>query len=222
MRRLSLLFLAFLPLPALAAVPTVTITRTLSAPDGTRPATGTIRATLGPAVGVYLDGQTTVAVSGSATGAIVSGVATITLTPTDVLSPAGLLYAVTIASDKPRLSWSETWQVASSGAVTRLSVAPGITVPPVVTYGLDAALNGKPCAVPAVASDTGRIYGCVGGVYSASSLYTSATVPAPGPAWLGRSILVHDSGQPMQELICLLAADGSYTWCLRASAAPSL
>ena len=174
MRRL-LILLALAPLPALAAVPTVTITRTLSAPDGTRPATGTIRAVLGPAVGVYLDGQATVAVSGSATGAVVSGVATITLTPTDVLSPSGLLYSVTIATDKPRLSWSETWQVSSAGAVTRLSVAPGVTVPPVVTYGLDAALAGKACAVPAVASDTGRIYGCVGGAYVAATLYATAS-----------------------------------------------
>lgn len=87
--------------------------------------------------------------------------------------------------------------------------------------GID--LNGD--GVPDLTTDaTGApvFHGRADSVGDSSSLYTSATVPAPGPAWLGRSILVHDYGQPMQELICLLAADGSYTWCLRASAAPSL
>ena len=175
MRRTLSVILALLPAPALAALPAVTVTRTLSAPDGTRPQSGTIRATLGPVAATYSgDGQTTV-VSGSVVGTVSAGVATITLAPNAALTPAGTIYAVSVSSDKPRLSWSETWQVSSAGAVTRLSVAPGVTVPPVVSYGLDAALAGKACAVPAVASDTGRIYGCVGGAYVAATLYATAS-----------------------------------------------
>ncbi|MCE5246663.1 hypothetical protein LLG88_07050, partial [bacterium] len=60
MRRILSVLLALLPAPALAALPAVTITRTLSAPDGTRPQSGTIRATLGPVAATYSgDGQTT-------------------------------------------------------------------------------------------------------------------------------------------------------------------
>ncbi|MEN6633551.1 MAG: hypothetical protein ABFD84_14055, partial [Candidatus Polarisedimenticolia bacterium] len=175
MRRILYAILALLPMPALAALPAVTITRTLSAPDGTRPQSGTIRATLGPVAATYSgDGQTTV-VSGSVVGTVSAGVATITLAPNDVLTPSGTIYAVSVSSDKPRLSWSETWSVASSGAVTRIGVAPGVTLPPTVVYGLDAALSGAACSAPAVASDTGRIYGCTAGNYVAGTLYASAS-----------------------------------------------
>lgn len=121
--------------PALAGVETTTINGKVFLPSGAAATGGTLSASLNQA-GSTLDGSTQVAIQGATAGTIGGdGTVSLVVVPNDAITPSGTYYNVTIKTTGPVVSsWTEKWRVATSpdpvniGAVTKLQVAPGITV----------------------------------------------------------------------------------------------
>lgn len=204
MRKLALLALSLLAGPAWAALPSVTITGNVLMPDGvSAPSSGRITCRLSQA-GSALDGGTSMRLASEWTTALgAGGAVSFTLVPNDQIMPSGTAYICTIQVRSPALtsaflSWSETWQLASSpnpiaiGAVPRLNVIPGVAV------GL----------VPATSTVTG-------GIRLTNDLGGTAT--APTVARFGGTILagvcndVTDDTAAIQAAIDAMASAGSGT-----------
>ena len=140
-----------LALPAWAAVETTTIEGTVYTPDGVVVGGGTITCTLSQAASVD-DSGSTARVAASIRATIdASGETSFVLIPNDAITPNGTYYtcrfATTGSSATQRASWTEKWSVTTTpdpvdlGSVTRLDVAPGITVGDYVQYD-DTAPSG--------------------------------------------------------------------------------
>lgn len=135
-RSAILLVLAMAIAAATAAVETTTINGTWLLPDSSPAEGGQIIAQLSTS-GTAPDGAGTVAVSGYTLGTIdAAGTVAITLIPNDVITPSGTHYIVRIKTEGPQVtSVTEKWQIDTSpdpisvGSVTRLDVAPGLSVP---------------------------------------------------------------------------------------------
>ncbi len=116
------------------AVPLVQINGKVLLPDGST-AAGIITAELSQS-GSVLDGATSQKVAAQSYGTIgADGTVTLSLVPNDAITPSGTSYLVTLRYGPAVVR--EIWQLASApnpiniGAVPRLNVVPGVTVPPV-------------------------------------------------------------------------------------------
>jgi len=122
-------------------VDTTTIAGKVILPDGTAAAGGKVAATLA-LPGSVTDPATSegerVAGRYSGTIAATGDITGLALVPNDIISPAGTYYLVQFTITDPsssRTSWTEKWSVTSApdpidiGAVARLEVAPGLSLP---------------------------------------------------------------------------------------------
>ena len=141
MRRFALLAQLSV-LPAFAAVETTTVNGKVVLSDGSAATAGSITCTLSTP-GTALDGSTSQRVAGSDTATIGSDgtITGLTLVPNDAITPTGTTYKCAFNVSSPRrVSWDETWSVATSpdpvnvGSITRYNVAPGITAGSFLLY----------------------------------------------------------------------------------------
>lgn len=165
---------------ALGALPTVAIQGRVQTPDGTALTSGIIRCSLSQPASV-LDGATSQRVASAASTTLAAdGTVTWALVPNDVMTPAGTAYSCTIAGIAAGrgVSWTETWQLASTpspisiGAIPRLSTAPpvaGSYVGTAPSYTATAASGS-----PAFLSNSGA-YWCFEPTCAAARLSWSGT-----------------------------------------------
>jgi hypothetical protein len=178
MRRavVGVLVLLFASFVAWAAPSTTTVAFRVVTPSGTNVTAGTITAELSQP-GTVADGATAVAVGLKSTSAITGTGFTLALVPNANITPAGTYYKVTVQTTAPTWgSWSEKWQIPSSGtpidsaSVVRLQVAPGITTGPFVKWTISTPVGSCSAADPAYYGvDTGANCRCVAGSWNCST-----------------------------------------------------
>lgn len=141
------------------AVPTVSITGHVLAPDGSAPTSGHITAKLS-APGSTLDGAESVRVAAEVTEDLgTGGTLSFGLVPNDAITPSGTYYLVTYIvglANGRRVQWAEKWQLTSDdlaldiGAVPRLDAIPGLSI--AATFAT-AAIQADVAAAAAAAAD---------------------------------------------------------------------
>lgn len=140
MRRIALFLSAlfFVASTAYALVlPVVTVNGAVATPDGSTPSAGTIVCTLSQAASATTGGGVSDRVASRTTGTIgAAGAVTMTIVANDIMTPAGTSYSCRFTITAPiSATWNEIWYVTSSpstvnvGAITRLNVVPGLTLP---------------------------------------------------------------------------------------------
>lgn len=218
-------FLALLSLaafPALGAVPTVTVTGHVLAPNGASyGATGSITCTIQPVSGSATDAATgkservgvapyslILAADGTVTGALV---------PNDLISPSGTVYFCQISlNTTPRRQWSETWDLSGNretvdiGAISRPLVAP---VPPVGLPGppksfLASNGVGGAEAVPGTSWDSSQVsIRALNGARNAASFATGGNGTSGSP-WTGWTAALATGGEVVFQRGQVFAATG--------------
>jgi len=148
---------ALVAIPVIAAPVTTPVSFVIYTPSGAPITSGTISAELS-AAGTTADGASVVQVAAKVTASITGAGFTLNLVPNDRISPANTYYKISVQTSAPVFSQrAELWQVPYSatslnaGGITRLNLAPGISVGPFAYYV--AADPSGAC----LASDPGRI-----------------------------------------------------------------
>lgn len=208
----------------LAAVPTVTVTGKVLAPDGGAPLSGSVTCRLTTAASA-LDGVTMQAVAGEVTATLgVGGTISMALVPNDAMTPTGTRYTCTYQATMPngrRVQWARQWQVASSPATQDVGSVP------VPLYPLGACM---PAATPRLTPPGGYIYGptsisMASGTPASSTYYTTN---GDAPTWLSNAYLSPVTISSTTTVKAVAYAPGfsssgtsSETYSLQALAAPT-
>ncbi len=199
-----------------AAVETTTVNGKIVTPDGVVVTSGKIAAFLSDP-GTTPDTGTAESqrVSAKASGTVAAtGDVSITLVPNDAITPSGTYYTVRFTIRQPiRASWVERWSVTTSpdpidiGDVTRLDVAPGITVGNFVRY-VDTEPTGSCTSAdtPRITTDTDAWCKCVSDSWSCEVITGGG---GGGSSTLGGLTDVDETGADLGEA---LVSDGDGTW----------
>ena len=164
-----------------AAVETTTVQGMVVLPDGQVATKGSLRIQISTS-GSTPDTATAQnqVVSGRFTTQIgVDGSVSFALVPNDAITPSGTFYFVSYSVKSPiRASWKEKWSVATSpdpvdiGAITKLEVAPGITVGSFVLFVAVAPSGACTGAdTPRITNDTNLYYECESSVWTKKSIF---------------------------------------------------
>ncbi len=132
------------------------------------------------------------AVGGRQTATVAAdGSVSFPIIPNDAITPSGTFYDVVLTTTGPvRAYWVEKWSVTTSpdpvniGAITRLEVAPGITVGSFVKYVAtepSGACTGAD--VPTFAQNTNRLCECVSSAWSCGLALGTADSNTPTGTW---------------------------------------